>query len=185
MTGIAYRDMTPKQREHKKEIARKYYEKNKEACKARVKAYRKKNPEKIADAAREYYNKNLTQIKTQQKKYIKKYKKLSENNPILTFNKMLSICKTRSKYMKRKCDLDINYIQYLWNRQKGLCKLTKSPMSTKLGIKHSRVSIDRINSQKGYIKGNCQLVLASVNIAKNDRSLKDFIKMCKAIAKYN
>jgi hypothetical protein len=47
------------------------------------------------------------------------------------------------------------------------------------------MSIDRINSDKGYTKKNVQLVCADVNVAKNDLKQKDFIKLCKLISKNN
>jgi hypothetical protein len=42
-------------------------------------------------------------------------------------------------------------------------------------------SVDRINSNKGYVKGNVQLVASCVNLAKNKLSQKDFIKLCKSV----
>lgn len=42
-------------------------------------------------------------------------------------------------------------------------------------------SIDRIDSNIGYVLGNIQLVLWQVNRAKSDGTLEELITMCKAI----
>ena len=44
------------------------------------------------------------------------------------------------------------------------------------------VSIDRIDSSEGYIKGNVQLLHKDVNMAKQQYSQEYFVEMCQAIA---
>lgn len=46
-------------------------------------------------------------------------------------------------------------------------------------------SVDRIDSSKGYVKGNVQWVCKDINFAKQSLSQKDFIKMCELVANYN
>jgi hypothetical protein len=165
--------------------AQAYYQKNKEKIKARSKQRYYVNQESVRKASKIYYIKNITYIREKHKKYTDELKVLSGNNPQITFRQMLTSCKTRSKKYNRKCDIDLDYIQTLWDQQQGKCKLTDLPMSTQLGADGQRVSIDRIDSSKGYVKENCQLILSSVNIAKNNSPLDEFIKMCKAVAKNN
>ena len=43
------------------------------------------------------------------------------------------------------------------------------------------ISVDRIDSSKGYTKDNIQLTLADVNIMKWNTSDDDFIATCKLI----
>ena len=43
------------------------------------------------------------------------------------------------------------------------------------------MSIDRINSDIGYIEGNIQIVHKDINRIKWDLSDKDFYKLCKAV----
>ena len=43
-------------------------------------------------------------------------------------------------------------------------------------------SIDRIDSQFGYIKGNVQLVHKMVNMCKQQYEQEDFLRMCEAVA---
>lgn len=49
---------------------------------------------------------------------------------------------------------------------------------------HYGPSIDRINSDKGYTPENCQLVLLSVNRAKNEMPGDDFVGMCRAVVEH-
>jgi hypothetical protein len=73
----------------------------------------------------------------------------------------------------------------LYYKQDGKCAisceiLTKIALEDK-GINKYNVSIDRINSSKGYTKDNIQLVGAIVNIIKNDIEEKDFILFVSSI----
>jgi hypothetical protein len=56
-------------------------------------------------------------------------------------------------------------------------------MSTIVGKgKHStNISIDRIDSNKGYTKDNIQLVCAYVNIMKSDKSIEELKYFCQCI----
>lgn len=60
----------------------------------------------------------------------------------------------------------------LWQSQNGLCALTHTQMDHVFNSLKT-VSVDRINSSKGYIPGNVQLVCKWVNLAKQDASNQD------------
>jgi hypothetical protein len=65
----------------------------------------------------------------------------------------------------------------LYNSQNGLCALTKEPLELYLGTKTpnlNRLSVDRIDSTKGYIKGNIWLVQWWVNCMKSSLPLHTF-----------
>lgn len=47
------------------------------------------------------------------------------------------------------------------------------------------MSVDRIDSNKGYTKDNIWIVHKDVNLIKQDYDIKYFISMCKAIANNN
>ena len=69
-------------------------------------------------------------------------------------------------------DLTPEYIQKVFDDCDGKCEITGLPFSMELGSKNKRnpyrPSVDRINSKKGYVKGNIQIVLAIVNTMKMD-----------------
>lgn len=47
------------------------------------------------------------------------------------------------------------------------------------------ISLDRIDSTKGYIEGNVQWVHKSVNIMKSTLTQEQFINFCKLVAENN
>lgn len=87
---------------------------------------------------------------------------------------------------KREIDFDLS-IEYLWElylQQNKKCALSKVDIYFgRIYFKHeTSASLDRIDSSKGYVKGNVQWVHKLVNKMKMDISQKDFIEMCKLIA---
>ncbi|MBK8156427.1 MAG: hypothetical protein IPK55_10760 [Streptococcus sp.] len=47
------------------------------------------------------------------------------------------------------------------------------------------ISIDRINCEQGYLKGNIQLLCWGVNQMKNDLDNQELIDWCNKISKHN
>jgi hypothetical protein len=76
------------------------------------------------------------------------------------------------KGRKMSFNLTPQYIQSKFDACEGKCAITKLPFSMELGTKGNRnpfrPSVDRINSKKGYVKGNIQIILAIVNTMKMD-----------------
>lgn len=86
---------------------------------------------------------------------------------------------------KRKIEFNITK-EYVWDlflRQNKKCALSGLDISFKKNIFYE-CSIDRINSNKGYVKGNIQLVVKEINYMKNKTDNKEFIDMCKKITEF-
>lgn len=83
---------------------------------------------------------------------------------------------------RRAFDLDIDYLEQLWEKQNGKCALTGMPMICKFNSLLS-TSIDRIDSSRGHEKGNVQIVCQWVNRAKNNASNAEFLKMLDMLRK--
>jgi hypothetical protein len=76
------------------------------------------------------------------------------------------------------------YLYGLFQRQKGRCALSGKRISLARHVKDKQTaSLDRIDSAKGYVEGNVQWVDVMVNRCKRDYEEKDFIRMCKRVAK--
>lgn len=99
------------------------------------------------------------------------------------------------KYYYRNCkrrgfefDLDLNYLETLWNLQEGKCAYTgiKLVLNTH-SIQHEdyrySASLDRIDSSKGYIKGNVQYVSTAINLMKNTLTHNQTVEFLQEIAK--
>jgi hypothetical protein len=70
--------------------------------------------------------------------------------------------------------------EYAWSvfkNQGGLCNLTGIELNLKT-IHEITASLDRIDSNKPYEEGNIQWLHKTVNIMKNQFSMKDFINIC-------
>ncbi len=76
--------------------------------------------------------------------------------------------------------LDLYYIQ------EGKCALSGEVLTNialeDKGLNNYNISIDRIDSTKGYTRNNIQLVGFIINIMKNDIDEKDFLLFVSAVA---
>lgn len=86
----------------------------------------------------------------------------------------------------KECNLDLEYLEQLWNTQQGICPYIK----TKLVLNnHSKrdldfrftASLDRIDSSIGYIKGNVQFISTAINYMKNTMSHNQTIEFLNFI----
>ena len=89
---------------------------------------------------------------------------------------------TKCKERKRDFDIDLSYLKELWNTQKGICPYTGLKMDLPNTTRnHSsfrslkKASLDRIDSSKGYIKGNVEFVCLLINFAKNSYDKEDVV----------
>jgi len=89
----------------------------------------------------------------------------------------------RSRKLKLALEVTRGDLKELWERQGGRCTLTGWSLSQAVNDLR-RGSIDRIDSSKGYIKGNIQFVAWIVNAAKGKFSQSDFVEMCGAVGNF-
>lgn len=88
-------------------------------------------------------------------------------------NARLSNARERTKMKGLAMDIDIEYLRELYAKQEGRCFYTNDQLS--LATTNQRtLSIDRIDSSRGYIKGNIALCIKQVNMCKLDMSLNEF-----------
>lgn len=96
------------------------------------------------------------------------------------FTYYLNKAKSRDPNM----NIDDAYLEQLWINQSDKCSLSNIKIHLKNG-KHklNTASLDRIDSSKGYIKGNVQFVAYAINLAKNtfsDNELLEFLQEVKS-----
>lgn len=68
-----------------------------------------------------------------------------------------------------------------WNSQQQMCAYSGRVMTLESGHLHT-VSIERIDSNKGYIPENTILVCQAINRMKSDFELNDFYDLCRDVA---
>lgn len=104
-----------------------------------------------------------------------------EDISLLFFNSI------KSSAIKRNIDFKIT-IEYLWNLfilQNKKCALSGTDLILNGYKAKGNASVDRINSDVGYVEGNVQWVYKDINIMKNGYSNNYFIHMCKIVSDNN
>lgn len=92
--------------------------------------------------------------------------------------------KGRRKNRTLEFDLTIDYVWNLFVEQNRRCAITNLPLQfgSYTIKKETTASLDRIDSSKGYIKGNVQWVHKTINKMKQDIPLNKFKEFCKLVA---
>lgn len=94
---------------------------------------------------------------------------------------------------KKRCskgfDLDTEYIMNLLETQNYKCALSGIDLTHFKTINRqerilTNLSIDRINSKLGYVKGNIQILAYIINIMKQKMTNLEFISICKRVDKW-
>lgn len=95
----------------------------------------------------------------------------------------------RSVYKRfKEVDIDLEYLKQLWETQKGICPYTgiklKLPTYKNHNFYFNCASLDRIDSSKGYIKGNVQFISLPINLMKSTKSDIEVKQFLKQISSY-
>ena len=125
-------------------------------------------------------------------KITREYKKTKRKN--LEFRKLEGIKQKERRvrlwqntllhHSKRKgieCDLTVDDVNELFKKQNGLCYWFGVPLIPSVERKHpQQPSLDRLDRDRGYVKGNVVLSCYSANIGRNENNLetwKNFINL--------
>lgn len=99
--------------------------------------------------------------------------------PLSYFNKIKQAAEKRSM----RFDITPSYLQKLLDQQEGKCALSGLPLIFgRVHMDPQTGPVDRINSKKGYIRGNIQWVHCDVNLMKNAFDQSYFTWMCQQIS---
>ncbi len=92
--------------------------------------------------------------------------------------------KARSRERWGECDLSLEYLKELWSIQEGKCAYSDIEMDLyeyKSRNIPTTASLDRVDSQRGYVKGNVHFVCFSLNLAKSTFSDAEFLEFLEKI----
>lgn len=98
------------------------------------------------------------------------------------FSYYLRKARTRSKGKPwKKSDLTNSYLEELWEIQDGKCAFSGLPLNVNAGHGNypshfSLASLDRIDANEGYIRGNVQFVCTPLNYAKSNSGNTEFVE---------
>lgn len=89
----------------------------------------------------------------------------------------------RAKRKGIPCTITKEFILDLWNKQQGLCAISKIPMTYELdnGRIFTNVSLDQKNPGQGYTKDNIQLVCSAINQLKSNWDMDTVLYICKQV----
>lgn len=165
-------------RTNRTEYHRQWRDKNREKIREQRRKWAADNPDSVKASQQKYREANRDLIRT---KYHKTKKAQVESSVESFLRKKLAriidkenCCRESAKPKFQDCDLDLDYITDLWEAQNGRCALTNKAMTHKFNSLFA-VSVDRIDSGKGYVKGNIQLVCQAINYAKNKFTNEQFL----------
>jgi len=93
----------------------------------------------------------------------------------------------------QQIEVDLDYVYNVGASQDFFCALTGDKLEFTRGgqmwlgkwCNPMSCTIDRIDSNKGYIKGNIQLITWEANCLKQHMGNDLFIEFCKKVARYN
>lgn len=95
--------------------------------------------------------------------------------------------------LSQEVKVDADYCYEIGMKQNWGCNVSGDEMEFERGgtewggkwCNPKSCTIDRIDSSKGYVKGNIQLVTWEVNCLKRHFDNNEFIGLCKKVAKFN
>lgn len=165
------------------------FHKNRAQCKecrrSYMESYYSTNQRQILAQKREWYD------RLDQKERWNKVKASVERSPESFLADQLYHIRSRSNRpeysqnpsdpLKREVDLDRAYLLDLWNQQSGKCALTGLPMVHQFGSPRS-ASIDRIDSSKGHIKGNVQIICLAINRMKHTLTNEQVLSFLREVS---
>lgn len=113
----------------------------------------------------------------------------NKRDDLSPFKKHIKSARLRARKKKMSFNITAEDLQYIWKKQKGICPYTGWSLinygdKDRKGCREKYASLDRIDSRKGYVRGNVQFVCYIAQIAKGDFSEKVFMDFCKRLKEF-
>ena len=151
--------------------------------KAYAKEWRENNKEKIRAYAKSFYAEKRKDPEFRAEEFRKKKHRIETRIESFVSQTMTS-ARSRAKKHGYDFNIDSKYVTKLILQSNGECQATGLPMSTTYHCPF-KASLDRIDSNKGYVKGNVRVVITMFNYMKQDYTDSQFALVAKAFAKKN
>ena len=137
-----------------------------------------------------YFSGNHSMCKSCNSIRHKKYYSLLKKD--ISVEQLLQMRLYQAKYRSMKKEIEFNidkeYLLDLYKKQNGKCFY--SGLKMEIALKHDKInnrtlSLDRVDSKKGYTKNNVVLCCDNINTMKMQMDKCEFINLCEVISKYN
>lgn len=135
-----------------------------------------------------YTNKNEMSLSTRKKcgEHIRQYSG-NRQDGLSPFRYFITKSKSKDRSHYGEPNITAEYLKTLWNQQQGKCSYTniqmilpRNTVEYQTGKTPIRASLDRIDSNKGYVIGNVEFVCYAINMAKNSftcNEMKEFLRL--------
>lgn len=98
-------------------------------------------------------------------------------------SRLKNLC-TKAKLRTKEFSLTPDDLNVIWEKQEGRCAYTKLPLLATAN-QFNTVSLDRVDSSKGYVVGNIQLVCAAINKMKQEYTEDLFVLLSHLVTQNN
>lgn len=140
-----------------------------------------------------YIHPNANVSKKVWNEYLDRCDDLAEVKSILTFLRQNLQRAANRGNKTQQIEVDLDYVYQVGSSQDFQCAMTGVDLEfTRGGQKWmgkwcnpNSCTIDRIDSSKGYVKGNIQLITWKANCLKQHLDNQEFIDFCKDVAYWN
>lgn len=83
-------------------------------------------------------------------------------------------------------DLSTDYLMSLWDSQNGCCYYTGVPLSWGVTTHQpDSASVDRLEPDRGYVRGNVALCTLKMNVTKSNRTEEELYQLCQLVLDIN
>ena len=97
---------------------------------------------------------------------------------------VLDNAKKRASSKQLRLDVDLPFLLWMWDKQKGRCALSgrELVLATHAGMAHQdSPSLDQIVPGAGYTRANVQLVTTQTNLSKSTLSCDEYVELCEQV----
>ena len=98
-------------------------------------------------------------------------------------SRLKNLC-TKAKGRTKEFSINTSDLLEVLIKQNGRCAYTKLPLLATAN-QFNTVSLDRVDSSKGYVVGNIQLVCAAINKMKQEYTEEVFLLFCLLVTQNN
>lgn len=154
-------------KEQTKIYNKRYYENNKEKVKEQAKEYYANNKEQILETVHSYREANRDTLREKGRQY---YRRKPEN-------RMLNRARSRAK--KHNMDFNLDESDITIPTHCPLLDIELYIAEGRKAVKDNSASLDRIDSAKGYVKGNVWVISHRANTIKSNSTLEEIKLLVK------
>lgn len=154
------------------------------ARKAANKRSRSRNKESWNDYMKKWRGSNKEQLNAyQRRRHPEVYQKERERMALdMEFRAKTLLHSVRSNARKRGIPYDISWTDIVPLLKQGICAVSGLTLDFAVARGNPRgPSIDRIDSSKGYVPGNVQVVCLQANMAKGKWDYDSLLEFCKGV----